>query len=156
LLEKLKKRTHPTVAEPVEAVEAVRPPVEVQVLDVRRTYRTEDRQAEHLRVAYTEGVLAKELTVSVPWESMALLRAELARARYAVSDNDILDRIVVPWAIDQIATAPEDRPIGEILRLELDGGPRPLAISEMLYRYGFPSREPQRPIEGDRPWLWEG
>jgi hypothetical protein len=168
VLERLRKRAQPTrddsarfvesagAVEEERTVEANEPAVDVQLLEVERTYRPQERRGDYLRIVYKIDDQVGVLTVSVPWESMAQLRAQLTRWGRETGDDDILGFIIVPWALDRVATARDALPSGETLTLEFENGPRPVAVTDLLGRYGFQPSEPQRPIEGDRPWVWEG
>jgi len=112
---------------------------EVQVIFAQRTYRSDSRRAVHMRVAYSAGDRAKELMVEVPWESLAQLRSGMARGGFEVSDDDVLGFIVVPWALDQIPDLhPDDLPNAMPLTLDFGDGPQPLAVREVLSKYGLP------------------
>lgn len=114
--------------------------IEPHVLDVQRAYdnRQEQRMAEHLRVLYSVGGEAHEVRASISWESLAQLRAEMARAGQAVSDDDVLGFVLVPWAIDQAMRARQrDGSVGDDLTLDFGDAPRPPAVREMLLLYGL-------------------
>lgn len=143
MLSKLWKNADPareTVDEtPAEAPEASGRSFEVQVIFAQRMYRPENRRAVHMRVAYSAGDRAKELTVEVPWESLAQLRSGMARGGHEVSDDDVLGFIVVPWALDQVPDLdPDDLPNVMPLTLDFGDGPQPLAVREVLTTYGLP------------------
>ena len=155
----LKKHTRPikddsTLLDVRGSDEATEPLFDVELLDAQRTYRQEDRKSDFLRLVYSIADGARELIVVVPWESISILRAELARNRYDLSDEDILGLIVVPWALDRAASGSLSS--GDVLPLEFDGGPRPPAAREMLELYGFPSNELTPSGQVDRSWVWEG
>jgi len=112
------------------------PAADVELLFAQRAYRPDNRRADYLKVAYRAGERAKELTVEIPWESLAQLRSAMAREGRELNDDEVLGYIVVPWALGQVpAMAPDDLP--NVMRVTLDfgDGPRPPAVREMLIRY---------------------
>lgn len=162
-----KRLTHPesgstAVAEPAPDLEThepaidAGPPIDVRVIEVERTFRPENRQADYLRLLYAVDGHARELTVAVPWESLAQLRAELERMGHRLDDAQIAADLVVPWAVDQVAVARGALPPGELLTLDFTGGPRPAAVHDLLVHAGFLPAAPPQPVTVDRPWVWEG
>jgi hypothetical protein len=87
---------------------------------------------------------------------LAQIRSELGRWGHELGDDDILGFIIVPWALDHVAAAPDALPPGDTLTLTFDDDPRPLAVGELLSRYGFLPAEFLPAVEVDRPWVWEG
>ena len=113
---------------------------DIRLLDVERAYdsRLDHRQAEHLRLIYADGDRAAETRASVSWETMAQLRSEMARAGQSVEDAELLELVLVPWAMEQLElTLPSSPPAEEGFTLDFGDAPRPPAVRETLIRYGL-------------------
>jgi hypothetical protein len=116
------------------------PAAAFNVLDVQRAFdsRPDHRQAEHVRILFGDGERVSEVRASVTWEALAQVRSELSRAGQTMADDDILGLVLVPWAMDQVATrqAPFAEDTEELL-LQFGDSPRPPAVRETLLHYGL-------------------
>ena len=113
---------------------------EMRILDVERAYdpRPGHRQAEHLRIIYTNGRRAGELRASISWQALAQMRSEMSRAGRVIEDEDVLGLVLVPWALDQLAVKDSLKLMNdEELILEFGDAPKPPAVRETLLRYGL-------------------
>lgn len=156
MLGKLGSNGQREIAARLEEVVDTAQTADIRILDVQRTYRPENREADHLRLIYSIRNSARELTISVPWESTALIRSELDRLGYTVNDEDILGLIVVHWAVERIADGANGMPNATSLTLEFGDGPRPHGVHELLIRAGYvPSEQPSSMAAG-LSWMWEG
>ena len=113
---------------------------DINLLDVQRIYDTRpaQRQAEHVRLIYSVGERASETRASIPWESMAQLRTEMARSGKTAEDDELLQSVLVPWALEQLELTLQSGPPSEDgFTLDFGDSPRPPAVRETLLRYGL-------------------
>ena len=117
---------------------------EILLLEAQRIFdsRLGHRGAEHVRLIYGLGERAGEARAAISWEALAQLRSAMERARQPVDDAGLLERVLVPWAIEQIQLALESAVDGDLsFRLDFGDAPRPPAVNETLVRYGLLEEE---------------
>ena len=113
---------------------------EIILLDAQRIFdsRLGHGGAEHLRLIYGAGKCAGEAKVSISWETLAQLRSAMERAGQSMEDTELLELVLVPWALDQVERALQSTIEREQdLILDFGDAPKPSAVRETLVRYGL-------------------
>ena len=123
-----------------EVPEATASPV-FSILEIQRAFdaHSEFRQQEHLRIIYNMGHTTAEVRTSITWEALARIKSEMEGAGKTISQQGVLDFVLLPWLIEQLKLSfksMEGPPHGGYL-LDFGSAPKPPLVREMLIRYGL-------------------
>lgn len=119
-------------------VPAPLPSLKVLSVSLMHDERPDHRLSASIALTFETPAGPQETTASISWETMAQVRSILARKGETISDLEILEKVLLPWTVEQVdlswqntGSLPKDNV------LEFGDAPRPFAAIELLTRYGF-------------------
>jgi hypothetical protein len=114
-------------------------PVELLTFRRHHYYYPDPHQvSEVASIFYAAGGSAHEITATITWEALALLRRELSRHGESMPDDELVEMVLCRYVQDHLdGQADAGAYDGARLVLDFDGGPRSSGPRDMLQLCGI-------------------